>query len=198
MTALMYQPAGFRRAPGLQRAPGLRRAQALPFQRRGFGQTAADFAAIAANLTPGSADYQFFSGCAQNPTAPSCIRDFAAQAAQPVLTAQQQASVVQAQQQGATPPTIIGTAPASWIPPVAPAVAQPAAPTPTLASTPAATVQPVQMVQPANAPQPVGTAQPAPVGFLSTTLLGIPLWIWGAAAVGGYFVFSQPGGYRGR
>lgn len=52
---------------------------------------------------------------------------------------------------------------------------------------------------PVLAPTSVQSTAPAgsaPTSFLSTTLLGFPLWIWAAAAVGGYFLFS--GGGHGR
>lgn len=114
----MYSPAGFRRAPLLR-------------HRRGMGDAASDYASIAAKLTPGSAMYQLFSGCAANPTAPACASATAGALQGPYLTADQEAAVRSAQAAGAIPPTFaatVGPPPGTQLP------------TPVAASTPSAPV----------------------------------------------------------
>jgi hypothetical protein len=92
--------------------------------------------------------------------------------------------------------------PGAYIPPSGPTATQPAgAPSPV--SRVPATVQPVWGSTPAIVPvvatpsptstQPVGPASSS-VGFLSTTFLGFPLWLWGAG-VAAYFVFFSGGGH---
>jgi len=176
----MYSPAGFR-------SPAVRR-------RRGLGDASSDYSSIAASLTPGSTMYQFFTGCAANPNAPACAAEAAQNLATPYLTAPQEAAVRTAQAAGANPPTFAATVGAP------PGTQLPAAPSPPVnTAAPQISAQPVVLVQPAGAPSPTGNGQQTPApGLLSTTLLGIPLWIWGIGAVGAYFVFGQEGGHFGR
>ena len=200
----MYSPAGFRRAPLLR-------------HRRGMGDAASDYASIAAKLTPGSAMYQLFSGCAANPTAPACASATAGALQGPYLTADQEAAVRSAQAAGAIPPTFaatVGPPPGTKLPtPTAPVVITVGSPGGDVAlqgassSPPQQTVTPVVatpvitqpvMVQPANAPNPTNTAQTQTPGFFSQTAFGIPVWILLAAGVGAFFVFGQQGGHYGR
>lgn len=189
MSALMYQPAGFRRAPALRR-------------RRGFGDAAADYRAQAAQYTPGSVDYQFLMGCANNPTAPACAAEVSSVLSQPFVPVSEQGPIQQAIQSGGQLPTVqtISLAPtAAQLAPATPIVAtQGSSGASSSAPAPVATPAPPVMVQPANAPSPTDTSQPTPAGFLSATILGIPLWIWGAGAIGAYFVFGYQGGRYGR
>jgi len=109
-------------------------------------------------------------------------------------------------------PGFTGPPPGTYIPTPQPPVVQSPSPTPSpikvfpirqrfspaiapVSNTPAPVTQPVQMVQPANAPQPVDTTAPASMGFFSTTILGIPIWIWGVGALGAFFAL---GGQHGR
>lgn len=79
--------------------------------------------------------------------------------------------------------------------PVQPAVTQTQIPSPVSVSVP---VQPLNIPSPVQPSAPVVTGTPAgtanapagPVSFLSTTILGIPLWIWGVGAIGAYFLFA--------
>lgn len=73
---------------------------------RGFGDAAADYAAKAATLTPGSADYQLFMGCAANPSAPACASATANALTSPYLNAVDYAAVTQAIATGAPQPKL--------------------------------------------------------------------------------------------
>lgn len=81
--------------------------------------------------------------------------------------------------------------PASPVPSPAPAPSQPP-------SAPTSAV-PAQPVQPTGFPSPVAPSTTAPAGpqpfSLSMPILGLPLWVWGAGAVGAFFLF---GGGHGR
>ena len=205
MSPSMMTPAGFR--------PLRTRGRVIPInimRRRGLGDAASDYASIAAQLAPGSAMQQLFSGCAANPTAPACASAAQGALSTPYLTGADYQATVNAIAAGQAPPPVTaytGPPPRTSLP--TPAPSAPAAPVATVsqsASGPVITatpqiqsVAPVQTVQPAGMAQPPGTT-PAPtgsVGFLSTTFLGFPLWAWGVGAVGAYFLFFS-GGKHGR
>lgn len=73
---------------------------------RGFGDAAADYAAKAATLVPGSADYALFTGCAANPGAPACAQATADALSTPYLNAVDYAAVTQAIATGSAQPTL--------------------------------------------------------------------------------------------
>lgn len=198
-----YQPGGFQK-------PALRRARVLPF-RRGFGDAASDYAAIAAQLVPGSADQQIALGCSQNPSAPQCASALANALSTPYYTASQENQITSAIAAGNALglPANVGAPPGTSIPAPAPAptpppvsVQQTAAPA-SIVATP--NIQPIAAPAPTPVPAASPTVQAAPVdtsggstSLLSTTFLGFPLWVWGIAAVGGFLIFSQQGGRYGR
>jgi hypothetical protein len=200
----MYQPAGFR-------LPARTRGRVIPIdlKRRGLGDAASDYAAIAAKLAPGSAMAQLFQGCAANPTAPACASATQGALSTPYLTGADYQATVNSIAAGAGPAPLTATtftgAPAGTsLPPtiVSRVMDQGSAPPPSVVVTPTVTappVPPVQTVQPAGTPPAPGTqtTTDTSVGFFSTTVLGIPIWIWGAAAVGAYFFFFS-GGKHGR
>lgn len=216
MSPQYIQPAGFR-------LPARTRGRVIPInirRRRGLGDAASDaaqYAAIASKLAPGSADYQLASGCAANPTAPACSAALTGALSTPYLNATDYANTVAsiAAGQGPVPltaTTFTGAPAGTSIPspsspqPVASVAATPSGPTITATPNVQSIVQPsqavsapvVQPVQPAGASQPPGTpaVSTSNVGFFSTTILGFPLWLWGVAAVGAYFLFV--GGKHGR
>jgi hypothetical protein len=211
MRTLAYSPAGFRRAP------------VIPInarRRRGLGYTSADYAAVAASVPPGSALYQMATGCAQNPTQ-ACADNLASELQTGFSTSQQQQAFNAAIAAGNAGPQLAPVYSLSQIPSVpAPAPVAPApAPSPVPAPAPAAPAPvsslrisafpplrlpsatppqfPVQMVQPAGAVQPVDTSATIPqsssVGLLSTTILGIPLWIWAIGGAGALYFLSKGG-----
>lgn len=108
-----------------QAVPALGILVRLPSRRRrfGMGDAASDYAAIAAQLTPGSADYQLFTGCAANPTAPACAQATADALTTPYLTAADSAAVQQAIAAGTAPPPVTaytGPPPGTQLPTPAP------------------------------------------------------------------------------
>lgn len=62
----------------------------------------------------------------------------------------------------------------------------------------APTTTPATPVQPTGFVEPVPPAAPTTNGFsLTMPILGFPLWLWGAAAIGAFFLFSG-GQHHGR
>jgi hypothetical protein len=122
---LMYQPAGFRRPVRARRGLGDDSSMPPPGALPGSAAyniwlaskpvgtpvqplaplPANNYAAVASTLTPGSAMYQLFQGCAQNPSAPQCASATAGALSTPYLTAPQESAVRVAQAAGAAPPT---------------------------------------------------------------------------------------------
>jgi len=71
---------------------------------RGLGDASADYLAQAAKYVPGSADYQFLTGCAANPTAPACAAEVGSVLSAPFVTAAQTQQFNQAIASGAVAP----------------------------------------------------------------------------------------------
>ena len=209
--SIPFQPAGWR-APIIPITRG---------RRRGLGQneTSYNYAQLAQQFPPSSGFYTLLMGCAANaPGNPSIDQNCAANVASVVATSvaagappntimgttADQTAFNQAIAAGSIPPPAVGTI----VTPNAPTPAQISTPPPTSTPTPAPTVAPtpaptsmlqlggpVQLVQPAGAPQPMGPSmQEGETGTgLSSSLLGIPIWVWGLGAVGVVLMFSMGG-----
>jgi hypothetical protein len=174
---MMYSPAGFSAPPGRKKVVPISR------RRRGLGQLVAPCGQpgqpSCADRVP--SDFQKGIGIvAFNPDG------------SPIFTSQAAAN-----QQGAVVPvTVAAAAPTPEIPAPTPAPA-PAPTLPAPAPVPTPTPSPTTIPIPQSTQTMQDTTQ-APVGFFSTTILGIPLWMWGVGAIGAYFLFfSTPGGKHG-
>jgi hypothetical protein len=212
MSPQMYTPSGFRLPP---RTRG--RVIPINLRRRGMGDAASDYAAIAANLAPGSALQAEALGCAANPT-PYCSQAMADALSTPYLNATDYANTVRsiAAGQGPAPLTAttftgppagtsIPTAPAQPVATAALPIVQVAPATPNIQPVSVPATTPMQTLQPSGSPSALpnprasnaGQASFLASGFLTTPILGFPLWLWGVAGVGAYFLFFS-GGRHGR
>ena len=125
-----------------------KRAQGRVRKRTGMGDAAADYLSQAQSYTPGSATYNFLTGCVANPSSPACAAQVSSVLSAPALSASQEAQVRAAQATGAAPPVF---QPMGLAPTVAQLTPQEAAS--------AATGQPNQNVPPrdTSTPMPTGT-----------------------------------------
>lgn len=128
---------------------------------RRLGQTAADYAAIAAALVPGSEDQKLAAGCAANPTAPLCASALANALSTPYAGASSEAAITSAIAAGAPAPNVpfyTGAPPGTSLPGA-----------PTVVINPPAPAAPSAPPPPPPAPPP-----PAPAAAPSVVVVGTP------------------------